>query len=233
MSHRLKTVGVMGGMGPAATVDFLARLLAAATARREQDLIRVITDNDPTVPDRNAALAGKGPSAGPSLAAMARGLHAAGAELLAMPCNAAHAYEADIRAATPLPFISIIEATVAAARRAVPGLKTIGVIAAGATMDARLYPAAFRAFDVQVRANDGPLRERFMAVLYRIKSGDMGPASKTEMRAIAEALIAEGAQAIIAGCTEVPLVLEQRDIDVPLINSTDCLVEATLSAARA
>lgn len=232
MSVRLKTIGVMGGMGPAATVDFLARLLTAATARQEQDLVRVICDNDPTVPDRNAALAGKGPSAGPSLAVMARGLEAAGAEILAMPCNAAHAYEAEIRAATPLPFISIIDATVTAAWCAISGLKTIGVIAAGATMDARLYPTAFRKLDVEVRANEGPLRERFMSVLYRIKSGDMGPASKAEMRGIADALVAQGAQGIIAGCTEVPLVLEQRDIEVPLINSTDCLVAATLAAAR-
>ncbi len=233
MTERLKTVGVMGGMGPAATVDFLVRLLAEATARQEQDLLRVLTDNDPTVPDRNAALAGQGPSAGPSLAQMARGLHAAGAEILAMPCNAAHAYQGDIRAATPLPFVSIIDATVAEARRAVPRLRTVGVIAAGATIDARLYDTAFAKFDIATRVNDGPLRERFMAVLYRIKSGDMGPASKAEMRGIAVELIAQGAQAIVAGCTEVPLVLEQRDIQVPLVNSTDCLVAATLAAARA
>jgi aspartate racemase len=71
-----------------------------------------------------------------------------------------------------------------------------------------------------------------MRALYRIKSGDTGVAATAEMRAVADALIARGAQAIIAGCTEVPLVLAPADVAAPLIDSTGCLVAATIAAAR-
>ena len=87
-------IGVLGGMGPAATIDFMAKVLrhSQASAAREQDNVRMIVDSNPSLPDRNAAIAGTGPSPAAGLAAMARGLQAAGAQVLTMPCNAAHAF---------------------------------------------------------------------------------------------------------------------------------------------
>lgn len=110
-----RVVGVIGGMGPAATLDFYAKLIAATPATREQDHLRVLIDSNPGVPDRNLALAGGAPSPeaapGPVLADMARGLERAGADLLVMACNTAHAFEADIRRAVAIPFVSIITET--------------------------------------------------------------------------------------------------------------------------
>lgn len=231
MRTRLKTVGVIGGMGPAATLDFYSKLLTAATAAHEQDRLRILIDCDPAVPDRNAAVAGQGPSPGPKLADMARGLERIGAEFLVMPCNAAHAFVRDIKAATQLPFVSIIEATVSATRAALPALRRVGVLASSGCIDAGLYQESFARLDVWVDVPETAMRERFMKLLYKIKSGDAGPAARAEMRAIAEPLIAHGAEAIIAGCTEVPLVLSPGDLSVPLVSSTDCLVAATLEAA--
>jgi aspartate racemase len=232
MSGASKTVGVLGGMGPAATLDFFARVLHETHAKRDQDHIRLIIDNNPSVPDRNAAVAGTGPSPAPVLQEMARGLAHAGAELLVMPCNAAHAFLDDVRAATDLPVISIIDVTVEATRRALPQLHTAGVLASTGCIDARLYQQAFAGLGVATVVPEAEERERFMRALYRIKSGDTGVAANAEMRAVADALIARGAQAIIAGCTEVPLVLAPADVAAPLINSTGCLVAATIAAAR-
>ena len=232
MSGATKTVGVLGGMGPAATLDFFARALKAAHAKRDQDHIRLIIDCNPSVPDRNAAVAGTGPSPAPVLQEMARGLQRAGAEILVMPCNAAHAFLADIEAATKLPVVSIIEVTVEQTRRAVPHAKRVGVLASSGCIDAELYQKAFAAHDVQSLVPEGKAREKFMATLYRIKSGDLSAEVRGDMRAIANELIASGAEAVVAGCTEVPLVLNAADIAAPLINSTDCLVEATIAAAR-
>jgi uncharacterized protein YdgA (DUF945 family) len=106
-----RNIGVMGGMGPAATADFLGKLLALSGAARDQDHPRILVDCDPTIPERHAAIRGEGPSPAPRLVAMAEGLERAGAEVLCMPCNTAHAFEADIRAATKLPFVSITEQT--------------------------------------------------------------------------------------------------------------------------
>jgi len=232
MSGATKTVGVLGGMGPAATLDFFARALQASHAKRDQDHIRLIIDCNPSVPDRNDAVAGKGPSPAPALAEMARGLERAGAELLVMPCNAAHAFLADIETATKLPIISIIDVTVEQTRRAVPRAQRVGVLAASGCIDSGLYQKALAAHDIQTLVPEGDARDRFMATLYRIKSGDLCAEVRTHMRAIADELIASGAEAIIAACTEVPLVLNAADIAAPLVNSTDCLVEATIAAAR-
>lgn len=228
----MKTVGVLGGMGPAATLDFFARVLKETQAKRDQDHIRLIIDNNPAVPDRNAAVAGTGPSPAPVLQEMARGLKRAGAEILVMPCNAAHAFLADVKAATDLPVISIIDVTVESMRRALPQLTSAGVLASTGCLDANLYQTAFAANAVRTVVPEGEWRERFMGVLYRIKAGDTGPAVKAEMLSVAYALSEAGAQAIVAGCTEVPLVLSAQDAPGPLLNSTDCLVMATVAAAR-
>lgn len=111
-SERSLTVGVLGGMGPEATVDFMARVLAATPASVDQQHIRMLVDHNPCIPDRHAAIAGTGPDIGPGLAAMAQGLEAAGADFLVMVCNTAHAYNDAIRDAIHIPY------TVALARSA-------------------------------------------------------------------------------------------------------------------
>ncbi|MEJ2289679.1 MAG: aspartate/glutamate racemase family protein, partial [Deinococcales bacterium] len=86
--QRRLTVGVLGGLGPEATLDFFAKVLARTPARTDQDHLHLLIDNDPGVPNRNDAVAGRGPSPGPRLATMARRLEAAGADFLVMVCNA-------------------------------------------------------------------------------------------------------------------------------------------------
>src|SRR5690348_7801651 len=102
-------IGVLGGMGPRATVDFYSKLIAATPAECEQDHLRVHIDSNPQIPDRSEALAGRGESPGTVLAAMAAGLERAGADFLVMPCNTAHAFEPEIRAAVNVPFVSMID----------------------------------------------------------------------------------------------------------------------------
>jgi aspartate racemase len=222
-----RTIGVIGGMGPAATADFLARLVRHAGAARDSEHPRVLVDSNPQVPDRNAALAGTGPSPGPALAAMARGLAAQSAEILAMPCNAAHGWAGDIRAATDLPFIDMIDATVAAATSA--GVRTAGLIGVAATIGAGLYQARLAAHGI------GPVLPdpaAVAAIVARVKAGDTGPDARGAAAALAAALREAGADTIIAACTEIPLVLDAGNCPLPLLDTTDILARATLAAAR-
>jgi aspartate racemase len=131
-----KTVGVIGGLGPAATLDFFDRILKRTKALRDQDHLRLIIDNNTKVPDRNAASKGEGPPPGSVIAASARGLQDAGAEFVVMACNAAHAYETEIRAAITVPFISMIEATANVVSDL--GAKRAGVLAADPCLVANL-----------------------------------------------------------------------------------------------
>lgn len=226
-----RVVGVLGGMGPAATWDFCRRLLAATPATRDQDHLRVLVDADPGVPDRNAALAGDGPSPGPRLAEMARGLKRAGAELLCMPCNAAHAFAADAKAATDLPFVDMIEATVDATVARLPGVPSVALLATTATLDAGLYPAAFAARGVATIGVTTEQRTRMMAAIYDVKRGAPDEVPRAALAALAAEFTDAGAGALVAACTEVPLVLREQDVTVPLIGSSDALAAAVVRAA--
>lgn len=218
---RYRTIGVIGGMGPAATADFLGRLVAGVNAASDTDHPRVLVDSNPHVPDRNAAALTGAASPGPALAAMAQALVGLGAELLAMPCNAAHGWADSITAA---PFVSMIDAAVAEAMAHRP--RAIGVIGVGATL----------ALDLYGRASPVPVLNGDLAVVQpavnAIKAGDRSDAVRERLAGEAARLAAAGADVVIAACTEVPLLLGQADVAVPLIDSTAALARATLAAAR-
>jgi aspartate racemase len=226
------TVGVMGGLGPLATHDFLGKVLAATAARSDQEHLHLVIDCDPKVPDRNAAIAGRGPSAGPALAAMARRLEAAGAGFLVMPCNTASFYEPEIRAAAAVPFVGIVVETCGHVHERFPAARRVGVLAAGGCRQARLYETALGRLGLEPVTVDDARQARFMELLYAIKGGDTGPAVSAAMAALGEGLIAAGAEVVIAGCTEVPLVLGDGDLPRPLIDSTAVLAAATVAYAK-
>jgi aspartate racemase len=221
-----RTVGVIGGLGPAATLDFFDRILKRTKAVRDQDHLRLIIDNNTKVPDRNAASRGEGPSPGSVIAASARGLQDAGAEFVVMACNAAHAYEEEIRAALAVPFISMIEETIRAV--ADMGAKRAGVLAADPCLRADLYQSGLRRAGVEPLLLAEESQRTFMELIYRIKSGDTGDAVRRSMATLAKKLEARGADVILAGCTEVPIVLAADDIDGELVTSTEVLVERTI-----
>ena len=137
MSTGNRLVGVIGGMGPDATVDFMAKVIEKTPASSDQDHVRMLVEHNPRIPSRQLAMRGEGEDPGPVIAQMAARLEASGADFIVMPCNAAHAWQDDIVAATSIPFISIIDICVEAL--AGLGAKRIGVMAARGCLDARLY----------------------------------------------------------------------------------------------
>ena len=232
MATKQRTVGVLGGMGPEATVDFMAKVIAATPAEKDQDHIRMLVDHDPTVPNRQAAILDDGDDPGPALAAMAARLEAAGAEFLVIPCNTAHVFEDSIEAATQVPLVSIIDVTIAEIDNMAPGAKMIGLLATDGCLKARVYQDALEARGLEPLVPDSGETVRLMSLIHDIKGGDLGDASSAGMRELAASLCERGAQAIIAGCTEIPLVLDQSMLSVPLVASTDALAVHTVALAR-
>ena len=216
-----KVLGVLGGMGPAATVAFLARVQALTPAQGDADHIRVVMDLNPQVPDRNT----RPGDAEAELGRMAERLKAAGAQVLAMPCNTAHAQKPGIVAAG-LPFIDMIAATVAAAKGY--DARSIGILATPG--GEALYVAALTAAGVKPVVLQGDDRAAFMACVYGVKRGDVGVDNRAAMARLAEALNVAGADAVIAGCTEVPLLLDSADVSVPLVDSAEVLADACVRA---
>jgi aspartate racemase len=216
-----KVLGVLGGMGPAATVAFLARVQALTPAQADQDHIRIIADINPQVPDRNR----QPDAAEKTLAMMAMRLRDAGAQVLAMPCNTAHAQAAGVRKAG-LPFIDMIAETTEAA--AAGGAKKIGVLATPG--GEALYTRALQARGCKIVRLTGSARDAFMACVYAVKRGDTGDAPRAEMRRLAATLVGAGAEVVIAGCTEVPLLIGAEDVGAPFVDSAEVLAQACVKA---
>ncbi|NIF54945.1 MULTISPECIES: amino acid racemase [Burkholderiaceae] len=225
-------VGVLGGMGPQATADFLQKLIAATPVECEQEHLRILIDCNPKVPDRNVALAGAGPSPGPALAGMAAGLVRSGADFVVMACNTAHAYEADIRAALTVPFVSMVEEAGDACSRRWPTAKRIGVLATRGCVDAQLYQRAFAARGREALVLAPACQATFMQLIYRIKRGEVSDEVRAGMRALATSLADAGAEAIVSGCTEVPLALSEHDAPCPVLDATSNLAQRCVRYAR-
>lgn len=220
-----RTIGVLGGMGPAATADFLRRLVEATPAASDQDHPRILIDCNPKVPNRNRAIAGEGPSPAPVLAEMARGLERQGADFLVMPCNAAHAFASAIRDAVAIPFLSMVDETA----RVLAGAGPVGLLAADATLAAGLYQARLpRTIEPTVEDQAG-----FMALLGRIKQGDMRNDVRSRMAELGRRLAARGAELVLAACTEVPLVLASDALPVRFVDATGILIDAAIRRAVA
>ena len=231
VNHRAKTVGVLGGMGPEATVDFMTKVIAATPARADQDHLRMLVDHNPGVPDRQKAILDGAEDPGPVLARMAARLEAAGAEFLVIPCNTAYVFKDAVAAATSIPLLSIVDVTVHEARCCVPGIRAIGVLATAGCLAGGVYQHALAAAGIDaVTPAEAELAE-LMELVYVIKAGKHDEATGQAMARLAEALRERGAEAVIAGCTEIPLVLGQHLLSIPLISSTDALAQATVARA--
>lgn len=225
----LRVAGVLGGMGPEATVDFMAKVLALTPAARDQDHIRMLVDHNPQVPNRQRAILADGDDPGPDLAAMAARLETAGADFLVIPCNTAYVFADSITSAVTIPLISIIEVTI----DALPdGCSRAGLLATDGCVRAGVYQDGLEARGIDVVLPDDAQMIALMDLIGRIKAGDTGADVGSAMQALAEALVLRGAEALIAGCTEIPLVLSESMVDVPLIASTDALAERTVRYAR-
>ena len=139
-----KTVGIIGGLGPEATVDLMTRVIRATPAGDDQDHIRMIVDCNPKVPSRmKAILEGTGGNPAPALVAMAKNLAAYGADFLVIACNTAHLYLDRIREAVPVPVLNMIDLTVDRVILENPDIRRVGLLASWTVIRPGLYQAAF------------------------------------------------------------------------------------------
>ena len=189
----------------------------------------MLVDQNPAVPNRQEAILRDGEDPLPALVEMAKRLEAAGCDFLVMPCNTAHAWEADIRSAVSVPFLSIVDATVAAIPDSV---SKVGLMTTPAGLASNCYQRALSGRGIETVAHDDAGIEKLMRLVNSIKVGDTGPDVADGMRGLAEELDERGAELVIFGCTEIPIVLDARDLEVPALSSTDELAKRTIRMAR-
>lgn len=224
-----RTVGVIGGMGPLATVETYRRIVAATPARRDQDHLHVVIDSNPAVPDRTAALLSGGEDPRPLLYAGAQRLVVAGAEVLCMPCNTAHAYHRWLQRRVPVPVVHMLRET--AARVAALDARRVGLLATTGTVATGLYQAELQRAGLGLVPLEASVQSGVMAAIGAIKAGDVGDRVVSALAAAALSLVSAGADHVVVGCTEISLVAGELPLPVPVVDALDVLVSSTLRLA--
>ena len=222
----IRVAGVLGGMGPEATVDFMRNVLLCTPAECDQQHIPMLINHNPRVPDRQLDTPAQRSAVERALTEMALTLQSAGADFLVMPCNTATDFIGPAQSATSIPFLNIVSETTDHIIE--QGISKAGLMAVGICANRQLYPAAAAASSLTFACPDDEAQATLMPIVRQIKGGDSGETVRKRMREIALGLVAQGAEVIVAGCTEIPLVLDD-DLPVPLVSSTDVLAQRTVA----
>lgn len=201
-------LGVLGGMGPLATLDFQRRLLEATPARNDQQQLPSVVWNVPQIADRQKALAGLGPSPLPQLVYGIKKLNEAGASHIVIPCNTAHHWYAALAEASNAPILHIVDTTLDALAKQVVRPQRVGIVATEGTLKAGWYQQRLAAQNIEpLEPTAEELREWFVPGCYAVKRGALQEGGELLVRQ-ASALFARGAQKLVLACTEVPVALE-------------------------
>ncbi|RLF89293.1 aspartate racemase [Thermococci archaeon] len=223
----MKVIGILGGMGPLATVELFRRIVEKTPAKRDQDHPKIIIYNNPQIPDRTAFILGKGEDPRPQLIWTAKKLEECGADFIIMPCNTAHAFIEDIQKEIGIPIISMVEET--ARMLSEIGCRKAGLIATTGTIVSRVYHKALERYGIEVILPEN--QEEVMRGIYEgVKAGNLKLGREILLN-VAKELERKGADCIIAGCTEVSVVLRQEDLKARLVDPMDVIAEVAVKLA--
>jgi aspartate racemase len=226
----MKTIGIMGGMGPMATVDLMKKIILATPASKDQEHIPMLVDNNSQIPDRTKAIMGQGASPAPELVKTAKRLMMAGADFIIIACNTAHYFLPEILPQISIPVLSIIDVTTNSALE--KGFKSVGLLATTGTVSTGLYRKKLEASGIQCITPSADKQHLIDDMIYQgVKANN----ENYDTRAVKE-LLAEmqnaGAEAFILGCTEVPVAVSMYKLQGEFIDATDELAKAAIRFAK-
>jgi len=216
-----KTVGILGGMGPEATAYFFGLIIKNTVAGEDRDHIPAVIYNAPQIPDRTRAILYGGPSPVGALVQGIRILKRSGADFIVIPCISAHYFHRRLSAEAGIPVINLLEETAARIRKMKPPVKKIGLMATTGTVASGIFHKAIGKAGIEVLVPFPRDQDRMMQAVYGpqgIKAGFTRGNSRRTILRLARELVDRGADAVIAGCTEIPLVLKDSDLPVPFID---------------
>ena len=224
-------IGVLGGMGPLATLDFFSKVISATPAKGDADHVPMLIQSDPRIAPRPAAILGEGRSPLPELLAGRDRLIVAGAMALVMPCNTAHFWYADLLEGCTVPFLSIVEASVNELSLLADAGSTIGIIATRATLAAQIFdPALIRSGYTVMLPDETGMNTLVLPGIELVKAGDTLRGGQLIEEAV-QVLLNRGARAVILACTETPLALDalQSPLRLHCVDSTAALARAAVA----
>lgn len=229
-----RKIGIVGGVGPAATVDFFDKIVRNTPAARDQDHLKVVVEQNPQIPDRTAHLLADGPDPTLALYAACKRLEADGASLIAIPCNTAHVFVDRLQPRLAIPIVSMIGETVAAIRQRFPDVRTVGLLATTGTIRSRVYHAQAEAAGLELMTPDEAHQALVMSAIYGergVKAGYTEGECKQALVSALAHLVERGARVVVLGCTELPLLLAESDAHA-VAGRTVALLDPTAILAR-
>ncbi len=229
-----KVIGILGGMGPEATLECYSQIIKNTPAKTDQEHLHIVIEANPKVPDRTAAIIGQGESPLDILVEGCRRLQKAGADFIIIPCVSAHFFLDQIQEQTKLPILSIFDAIAETIVTEHADIKTIGLMGTTGTIRGGLLQKRLAGENIDTIVPDEMHQSRVMAAIYDIKNSQPARCEEeyiSDLIAAAESLISTGAQGIIAGCTEIPLALKQNHLSVPYFDALSILARAAVFQA--
>jgi aspartate racemase len=227
-----KIVGILGGMGPAATVDLMQRIIASTPANDDADHIHMLVDNNPKVPSRIKALIEKtGPSPLPVLEAMARRLESQGADFLAMPCNTAHHFYPELASAVEIPVLNIMQLAVAHIAAQQPAVRRVGMLASSALSQIALYEPWMASIGADILYPKPEAQEALMSLIVAVKSNRDAALGHSALWHCADELEAAGAECLLIACTELSVIARSMRSKLPHYDAADILARAVIDKA--
>jgi aspartate racemase len=223
-----RRAGVLGGMGPDATLVFLEKFYALTRGRREQARPALLVDIDPGVPDRNEAWRGTGTSPAAAIARMGRNLKQAGADFCVMACITAHGYVESFEEEAGIPLIRMPDVVADALQAGAGGdaRGPVGILATTTTLEMKLFQKAFAARNSLLLVPEDKEQEELMRAIYSIKKGEE---ARSSVLAVAKSLVARGAHTILIGCTDLSVLGPLHLWGCTVVDALDLLAERTLA----
>lgn len=234
-------IGIIGGVGPLATVDFMEKIIRYTEAMKDQDHVKMVIEHNPKIPDRTENLLGDGPDPTIPLLAASKRLEADNADMIAIPCNTAHAFVERIQRYISIPVVNMLYETACTIRDDYPQCRRIGLLATSGTVQSRVYHDVLEAMNLQVVVPNSEYQEKVMAAIYGdagVKAGFTTGTCLDGLLAALKHVVDNGAEAVILGCTELPILLEATDSysigtrTVVILDPTEILARRCVALAQ-
>lgn len=229
---RARLLGVLGGMGPLATTDFMNKVIRHTRAAQDQEHVPMVVLSDPSIPDRSEAICGGGPDPWPVLLQGARTLAAAGVDLLAMPCNTAHHWFDRLEAAIPARWLHIADAAGREISRLAPTQRRVGLLASSGTVESGVYFKRLANLGIQwLLPTEAEQQELVDTSMRAVKSGDIKRGEQW-LATVEQRLVERGATTVVLACTEFPLALAETSCPAGAsrLDATDLLARWCVTA---
>lgn len=217
-----KTIGILGGMGPLATVDIFHKIVSLTKANSDQDHIHIIIENDPGTPNRLDFLLRDGESPEKHLIQLATKLEMMGADVLIMPCNTAHYFYDTIKKHLGIDFINMIDETAKEIKQTSPSCKKIGLLATKGTYYTGIFEKVFSPYEIEVIIPNLEDQQYIADLILAVKIGQT-TFDLTNIHQVLENLKRANMDVLVLGCTELPIAFQMFDIKEKFIDPTTVL----------